>query len=74
MTTVTTDSTNDQTQANRIALRKMFKAIAEYGRQVRLRKQSNGTDSVQETPEGQETDNEIGSVRRRKYRRKKGTT
>lgn len=73
MTTVSMESTTKQMEANRIALRKMFKAIAEYGREVRLRRQANGGAPIQETPDGQAPIREIQPTRRRKYRRKKGT-
>ena len=66
------DSTTDQMEANRIALRKMFKAIAEYGREVRLRRQANGGASIQEPPDGQAAGRESRPTRRRKQRRKKG--
>jgi len=74
MTTVSTDPTNDPMQANRIALRRMFKAIAEYGREVRLRRQAHGGAPVQETPDGQTPIRAIQPARRRKVRRQKGST
>ncbi|MBL8079960.1 MAG: hypothetical protein JNM55_18475 [Anaerolineales bacterium] len=74
MTTVSTDSTTDPMEANRIALRKMFKAIAEYGREVRLRRQANGGALIQESPDGHAPDREVRPARRRKYRRKKGSS
>lgn len=42
------------TDADRIALNNMFKAIAEYGRRVRLRRQSEGALPVAETPKAGE--------------------
>ncbi|MEJ5201337.1 MAG: hypothetical protein WHV66_03805 [Anaerolineales bacterium] len=66
------DSTTDQMEANRTALRKMFKAIAEYGREVRLRRQANGEAPIQEPPDGQAPEHESRPARRRKQRRKKG--
>ncbi len=68
------DTTTDPMEANRIALRKMFKAIAEYGREVRLRRLANGGAPIQETSEGQALVRETQPARRRKPRRKKGTT
>jgi hypothetical protein len=68
------DTTTDQMEANRIALRKMFKAIAEYGREVRLRRLANGGAPIQETRDGLAPKRETQSARRRKPRRKKGST
>lgn len=68
------DTTTDPMEANRIALRKMFKAIAEYGREVRLRRLANGGAPTQETPDGLAPKREIQPARRRKQRRKKGST
>ena len=68
------DSTTDPMEANRIALRKMFKAIAEYGREVRLRRQSKGGAPIQEPPNGQTPERESRPARRRKQRRKKGSS
>ncbi len=68
------DSTTDQKEVNRIALRKMFKAIAEYGREVRLRRLVNGGAPIQEPLDGQAPDRESHPVQRRKHRRKKGST
>lgn len=68
------DSTTEQMEANRIALRKMFKAIAEYGREVRLRRQANGGAPIQAALDGQAPDRESRPARRRKQRRKKGST
>lgn len=68
------DTTTDPMEANRIALRKMFKAIAEYGREVRLRRLANGGAPTQETPDGLAPKREILPARRRKHRRKKGST
>ena len=72
VTTMSMDSTTDRMETNRIALRKMFKAIAEYGREVRLRRQANGGASIQEPPDGQAAGRESRPTRRRKQRRKKG--
>ena len=68
------DSTTDQIQADRIALRKMFKAIADYGRQVRLRRQSDGGSPALETSDEPDPEHKSHSVRRRKYRRRKVAT
>ena len=68
------DTTTDPMEANRIALRKMFKAIAEYGREVRLRRLANGGAPTQEPPDGQAPERECRPARRRKQRRKKGST
>jgi hypothetical protein len=68
------DSTTDPMEANRIALRKMFKAIAEYGREVRLRRQANGGAPIQEPADGQAPDRESPPARRRKQRRKKASS
>ena len=68
------DSTTDKKEVNRIALRKMFKAIAEYGREVRLRRLASGGAPIQETPDGQAQKSETPPARRSKPRRKKGST
>lgn len=44
-------SISPPTEADRIALTKMFKAIAEYGRKVRLGKLANCEKPVQEVPQ-----------------------
>ena len=71
MTTVSMESTNDQLEADRIALRRMFKAIADYGRQVRLRRQSNGEAPIQGTQDQPARENKTQAVPRRKYRKRK---
>lgn len=68
------DTTTDPMEANRIALRKMFKAIAEYGREVRLRRQANGGAPIQEPPDGQAPKRESRPARRTKKRQKKGSS
>ena len=72
--TVSMDTTTDPMEANRIALRRMFKAIAEYGREVRLRRLANGGAPTQETPDGLAPKRETQPARHRKPRRKKGST
>ena len=42
--------TSPPTEADRIALANMFKAIAEYGRKVRLRRQAEGEKAGLEKP------------------------
>ncbi len=74
MTTVSMESTTDQLEADRIALRKMFRAIADYGRQVRLRRQSNGEVPIQETQDMSARENKTPAVPRRKYRKRKITS
>ena len=74
VTPVSMDTTTDPMEANRIALRKMFKAIAEYGREVRLRRLANGGAPTQETPDKLAPKRETQPARRRKPRRKKGST
>ena len=71
MTTVSMESTTDQLEADRIALRRMFRAIADYGRQVRLRRQSNGEAPIQETQDQSARENKTPAVPRRKYRKRK---
>jgi hypothetical protein len=71
MTTVSMESTTDQLESDRIALRRMFRAIADYGRQVRLRRQSKGEAPVQETQDIPTPENKIPAVPRRKYRKRK---
>lgn len=71
MTTMSMESTTDQLEADRIALRRMFRAIADYGRQVRLRRHSNGEAPVQETQDIPTRENKIPAVPRRKHRKRK---
>ena len=71
MTTVSMESTTDQLEADRIALRRMFRAIADYGRQVRLRRQSNGEALIQEPPDQPARENKTQAIPRRKYRKRK---
>lgn len=71
MTTVSMESTTDQLETDRIALRRMFRAIADYGRQVRLRRQSNGEAQIQETQDQPPRENMTQAIPRRKYRKRK---
>ena len=59
------------TEADRIALNKMFKAIAEYGRKVRLRKQTDGGLAIQEIPEEPAPEFTRQTIQRRRQFRKK---
>jgi hypothetical protein len=59
------------TEADRIALNKMFKAIAEYGRKVRLRKQTDKGLVIQEIPEESAPELARQTVQRRRQFRKK---
>jgi len=59
------------TEADRIALNKMFKAIAEYGRKVRLRKQTAGGLVIQEIPKELAPELMKHTVQRRRQFRKK---
>jgi len=59
------------TEADRIALNKMFKAIAEYGRKVRLRKQTDGGLVIQEVPEDPTPELTRQTIQRRRQFRKK---
>ena len=59
------------TEADRIALNKMFKAIAEYGRKVRLRKQTDGCLAIQEIPKELTPELTRQTVQRRRQFRKK---
>ena len=59
------------TEADRIALNKMFKAIAEYGRKMRLRRQTDGGLAIQEIPEEPMLEQKSQTARRRKHRRRK---
>lgn len=61
------------TEADRIALNKMFKAIAEYGRKVRLHRQTDGDLAIQETPKEPVPEQKSQTARRRKQRRKKAS-
>ncbi len=72
MTTANINTTADPLEADRIALRRMFKAIAEYGRQMRLRRLSNGGELIREAPDEQALVHKIQPVRCRKNRGKKG--
>jgi len=63
-----------QIEADRIALRKMFKAIADYGRQVRLHRQSVGRSLIQEIPDELAPEYKSQTVRRRKYRKSQAAT
>lgn len=74
MTTVSMESTTDQLEADRIALRRMFRAIADYGRQVRLRRQSKGEAPIKETQDMSTSEKKIPAVPRRKYRKRKVTS
>ena len=65
--------TMQELTADRVALRKMFKAIAEYGREVRLRRQSNEGLPIQETSDGQASVHDIQPARHRKPHKKKGS-
>jgi hypothetical protein len=59
-------------EADRIALNKMFKAIAEYGRKVRLRKQTDRGSVIQEIPDEPAPELAKQTVhRRRQFRKKK---
>ena len=61
------------TEADRIALNKMFKAIAEYGRRVRLRKQTECEIHEQEKPMEPEPNIKRRPVRRKqKHKRENG--
>ena len=71
MTTVSMESTTDQLEADRLALRRMFRAIADYGRQVRLRRQSNGEALIQEPQDQPARENKTQAIPRRKYRKRK---
>lgn len=60
-------------EADRIALRKMFKAIAEFGRSVRLRRQAEGyVPPLQETSSELILTNKPEVVRRAQKQRRKG--
>ena len=59
------------TEADRIALNKMFKAIAEYGRKVRLRKQTDGGSVIQEIPEEPAPELTRQTIQRRRQFKKK---
>jgi hypothetical protein len=60
------------TEADRIALNKMFKAIAEYGRKVRLRKQTDMGSVIQEIPKEPAPELTRQTIhRRRQFRKKK---
>jgi hypothetical protein len=59
------------TEADRIALNKMFKAIAEYGRKVRLRKQTDGVLAIQEIPKEPAPKLARQTIQRRRQFRKK---
>ena len=74
MTTVSMESTTDQLEADRIALRRMFRAIADYGRQVRLRRQSKGEAPIKETQDQSALENKTPAVPRRKHRKRKVTS
>lgn len=74
MTTVSMESTTDQLEADRIALRRMFRAIADYGRQVRLRRQSEGEAPIKETQDMPTRENKTPAVPRRKHRKRKVTS
>jgi len=74
MTTMSMESTTDQLEADRIALRRMFRAIADYGRQVRLRRQSDGEALIPEPEDQTVRENKIPSVPRRKHRKRKVTS
>ena len=67
------DATTDQIEADRIALKNMFKAIAEYGRKVRLSRESNGELPSQGTPKEPVPEQKSQTARRRKHRRKKAS-
>lgn len=74
MTTESMESTTDQLEADRIALRRMFRAIADYGRQVRLRRQSKGEAPIKETQDMPTQEKKITAVPRRKHRKRKVTS
>ena len=59
------------TEADRIALNKMFKAIAEYGRKVRLHKQTDGGLVIQEISEEPAPELTRQTIQRRRQFRKK---
>jgi hypothetical protein len=59
------------TEADRIALNKMFKAIAEYGRRVRLKKQAECEISEQEMSMEPEPDIKRRPARRKQRRKRK---
>ena len=61
--------TPSPTEADRVALNKMFKAIAEYGRRVRLRKQAECEIPEQEKP--MEPDIKRRLARRKQKRKRK---
>jgi hypothetical protein len=61
--------TPSPTEADRVALNKMFKAIAEYGRRVRLRKQAEFEIPEQEKP--MEPDIKRRPARRKQKRKRK---
>jgi len=58
-------------EADRVALNKMFKAIAEYGRRVRLRKQAECEILEQEKPMEPEPDIKRHPARRKQKRKRK---
>jgi hypothetical protein len=58
-------------EADRVALNKMFKAIAEYGRRVRLKKQAECEIPEQEKPMEPEPDIKRHPVRRKQKRKRK---
>jgi len=59
------------TEADRIALNKMFKAIAEYGRSVRLRKQAQSETAEQNLPMQPQADLKRPPTRRKQKRKRK---
>ena len=63
--------TPSPTDADRVALNKMFKAIAEYGRRVRLRKQAECEIPEQEKPMESEPDIKRRPARRKQKRKRK---
>ncbi len=65
--------TSPPSEADRIALRKMFKAIAEYGRRVRLRRQTEGDLVLQDIPVVPTPDRKRRSSRRKQKQRRRVT-
>jgi hypothetical protein len=63
--------TPSPTEADRVALNKMFKAIAEYGRRVRLRKQAECEIPELEKPMEPEPDIKRRPARRKQKRKRK---
>lgn len=65
------NATTDPTEADRIALTNMFKAIAEFGRKVRLRRQAEFGEVGQENLAEPESDRKRHPPRRKQKRKRK---